>query len=167
MEKKEKIVYEKVSQIIDTISGEILEQQTEIVKTSQKEPDFIKLYLDTMLTFKKIKGISVDIIIAFSRYITYANNEDKQMQIILTKAVKEEIANELKIKMNMIDKYIKKCVDAGIFFKTKYRATYTVNPFLIAKGEWKNIKSLRAEFNFNDGSWSYIKGISENEDQNE
>ena len=31
-----------------------------------------------------------------------------------------------------------------------------VNPWLIARGEWKNISQLRTEFDFVNGKWQYV-----------
>lgn len=165
LEEKQKIIYEKEIDVIDTLTGEIITRTNEVVKTVEKEPPFIKLYLNTMLEFQGIKNISVDILISFCNYITYANN--KQMEIYFNKRNKEEIAKNHKMSVSMVNKYITKCIEANIFFKTDCRGVYLVNPFLIAKGEWKNIKLLRTEFDYCNGTWTLKKGISENENQQE
>jgi hypothetical protein len=154
--------YTRISNVIDVNTGEIISQESEEIKTIQKEPDFIKLYLNTVLTFNGIKNISIDFIMLLCNYVTYANDDHTQMKVVINKAIKDEMSKALDIKTNMIDKYIRKCVDSGILFKTEYRGTFVVNPFLIARGEWKNIKSLRTEFDYVNGTWKYIKRFEDN-----
>lgn len=60
------------------------------------------------------------------------------------------------ISISMINKYIRKMVEYGVLFKTEERGTYDVNPWLIARGEWKNISQLRTEFDFVNGKWQYV-----------
>lgn len=167
-------IAEKTLTILDVETGEIISQESEIIKTTQKEPDFIKVYLNAILTFSGIKNISSDFLLCLCNYITYANDEKTQMRIIINKMIKDEISQKLNIKVNMIEKYIRKCVESGILFKTEYRGSYIVNPFLFAKGEWKNIKSLQTEFDYINSTWKYVKRFktkeeseNENENQNE
>lgn len=156
---KDKIntVYERITTTVDGTTGELIEQTIESVKTTQKEPNFVKIYVDTILTFKGIKNISSDFLLSMCRYISYANDDKKQMQIIFNKIIKQQLADDCKISIDMVNKNIKKCVNAGILFKTEYRGFYIVNAFLFARGEWKNIKSLQAEFDFISGHWKYTK----------
>lgn len=159
-------IAEKTYVILDVETGEILSQESEIIKTRQKEPDFVKVYLNAILTFSGIKSISSDFLVCLCNYITYANDEKTQMRVIINKMIKDEMTQKLNIKINMIEKYIRKCVESGILFKTEYRGSYIVNPFLFAKGEWKNIKSLQTEFDYINGTWKYIKKFKIKDDEN-
>lgn len=69
------------------------------------------------------------------------------------KISRNAIAKYCDISESMIAKYIKRCVDATILFKTDARGIYEVNPWLIAKGKWENIKELQASFQFIKGKW--------------
>lgn len=158
-------IAERTNRIIDVNTGEIIREESEIIKTQQKEPDFIKIYFNTIMHFNGIKNISADFLILICNYITYANNKKEQMRCVLNKMARDEISKELKVTSSMIDKNIKKCIDAGILFKTDYRATYIVNPFLIARGEWKNIKSLQTEFDYINGTWKYIKQFKQDQEK--
>jgi hypothetical protein len=142
----------------------MLRTETEITKFAEKEPDYVKVYYKTVLAFKEIKNIPMDFLLQLCNYIGYADN-GKQMTIILNKMVKDQISENLGLCASMVDKNIKKCVDAGILFKTKYRGSFIVNPFMIARGEWKNIKTLRADFDFISGKFSYKKELDEDAPQ--
>lgn len=163
---KDKVVNiaEKTYTTLNVETGEIISQESEIIKTKQREPDFVKVYLNAVLTFSGIKNISSDFLLCLCNYITYANDEKTQMRIIINKMIKDEMVQKLHIKINMIEKYIRKCVESGILFKTEYRGSYIVNPFLFARGEWKNIKSLQTEFDYTNGTWKYVKRFKTKEE---
>ena len=125
-----------------------------------KEPPFIKLYLDEVSNFQKIKGINLDVLLSFCSYITYCNESKNQMQITFNKINKTEIAQKCGISVVMVNKNIKKFVDGGIFFKTDCRGVYIINPFLLAKGGWKNVKVIREQFQIVGSKWEKKKEFS-------
>ena len=151
---KEKNVafYTQEETVIDQTTGEVLSSiQKTIVKTSA-EPDFIKVYYETMMAFNRIHNIPVSFVLSLSRYIEWTN-EGKPMYISLNKRNKTEIANCCDVSLPQVDRYIKKSVDSGLLFRTQYRGSYEVNPFMIAKGKWESIKKLRSKFDYIDGKW--------------
>ena len=154
------LIFESVTRNIDFETGELVEEERQMIlrKKNIPEPNFIKIYLDCMLSFTGVKHIPSDLLMQLCKYVTYANNKCKQMYVKISKMERDEIASELEISDSMVKRHIRNCIDSGILFKSQYRACFVVNPFLIAKGEWSNIKELRAEFNFTSGTWKYIKG---------
>ena len=54
---KKVTVFEKVKTEVDTATGEIISETKEVVNKTSKEPDFIKIYYETMLAFNQIHGI--------------------------------------------------------------------------------------------------------------
>lgn len=145
------------------VKTENADVKREEMKETQKEPPFIKIYLDTARMFQGIKGINLNILISFCYYITYSNADKNQMQITFNKINKQEIAKTCEISVDMVNKNIKKFVDNGIFFKTECRGVYTVNPFLLAKGKWRNVQEFRSQFDFVDGEWTKQKEIKPKE----
>ena len=156
-------IYEKESNIIDAETGEILRQESEIIRKGSEEPDFIKLYYRTMLAFNGVRDIPLEFIVCLSGHISWSNN-GSAMIFLNNKFNRENICEACDIKEAMYKRYIARCKDNGILIPMKgYRGTYEVNPFFIAKGRWKSIKDLRAEFDFSEGKW--IRTIkSDNED---
>lgn len=144
--------FERISE-----NGEILYSEKEVYTKWEKEPDFIKVYYRTMLAYHNVTGISIDFICCLSKYVTYANKDKSQMKVYLNSGLKDDMCDSLGITMSMLNKILKKCIDLGILFKTERRGTFIVNPFIIAKGEWKNIRKLQCQFNFTDGKWTMIK----------
>lgn len=79
------------------------------------------------------------------------------------KTTRRAIADYCKCGDNWTAKLIKASVDNGILFKTEDRGTYEVNPWLIAKGRWENIKALQANFEFVSGKWQRIIAVDQEE----
>lgn len=121
-------------------------------------PNFIKVYLDCILTFNGGKYIPSDFLIELCKYVTYDNKKGEQMYVKIAKKERDEIASALGVADSTIKRHLKNCIDNGILFKYNRRAYFILNPFLIAKDEWSNINELKAEFNFISGTWKYIKG---------
>ena len=121
-------------------------------------PNFIKVYLDCILTFNGGKYIPSDFLIELCKYVTYDNKNGDQMYVKIAKKERDEIASALGVADSTIKRHLKNCIDNGILFKYNRRAYFILNPFLIAKDEWHNINELKAEFNFISGTWKYIKG---------
>ena len=121
-------------------------------------PDFIKVYLDCVLTFNGGKYIPSDFLIELCKYVTYDNKKGDQMYVKIAKNERAEIASVLGVSDTTIKRHLKNCIDNGILFRHNRRAYFILNPFLIAKDEWSNINKLKAEFNFISGTWKYIKG---------
>lgn len=121
-------------------------------------PNFIKVYLDCILTFTGGKYIPSDFLIELCKYVTYDNKKGEQMYVKIAKKERDEIASVLGVSDTTIKRHLKNCIDNGILFRYNRRAYFILNPFLIAKDEWHNINELKAEFNFTSGTWKYIKG---------
>lgn len=158
---KPKTIYSETQTIIDCETGEVKQIKENRVTKESTEPDFIKLYYKTFLAFNDIRDVPVDFIICLSEYMNYINS-DEPITITFNKYLKDKIMQKMQYKsISSVDKILKKAVDNGLLIKTEYRATYVVNPFMIAKGSWNNIKKLQAKFDFINNKW-IIKADEEN-----
>lgn len=133
------------------------------------EPDYIKIYVGTQLCLNSLDPNLAPIIIAFSPFMSYANDSQYTHMIMLSETVFEYVADYLKISYGRAKQMPRKLVDAGIFIpimkrvekdgiitQKKKRGQYFVNPWVVAKGSWKDIKKLRQEIDFVKGSSSYF-----------
>lgn len=145
-------VYENAQSIVDITTGEIIQQSYDSVSKTSTEPDFIKVYYQTMLAFNGIHDIPLEFILAIAEHVSWSN-EGSPLVFNNVKLTREQICNTCNIKESMYAKYISRCKDQSILIPTKYRGTFEVNPFFIARGKWDSIKKLRAEFCFTDGTW--------------
>ena len=89
--------------------------------------------------------------------MTWANDNTNRQIIIINKFVKEQVASKVGLKIDRINKILAEIVKSQIFMKMNgQRGVYIVNPYIIARGDWKSIKTLRAEFDFIEGSFKLI-----------
>lgn len=148
--------YEEDQMEIDTTTGELITHTQVKGRTLPKEPNYIKLYIDTMLSFQGIKDVSTDFIIAMSKCIIgYNNDSDTPLVFKSDKLTKQTIAKELNYNSEAsVNKQIKRLVDSGVLIKTSMRGVYYCNPWIIARGSWsRSVCGLRAHFNFANGEW--------------
>lgn len=135
---------------------------------SSKEPDYIKLYTDCQLVLNHLNVALSPYIVAFGKYMTWANEQHQNFRCIIqtTKIIRQAVATQLHVSDRQVQRAIKDLVDGEVFIpifteeinhktgeikKTRMRAAYFVNPWVISKGEWKDIKALRQEFEFVEG----------------
>lgn len=136
--------------VVDGESGEVVQQETQVTFRTT-EPDYVKLYIDAWCAFRDIKKVNSTFLYCILPYMTYA----EEGQIIgLTSLAKRRIARKLEWKeqyaLQNCAKELRKLCVAGILKKID-ASNFIVNPDLIGKGEWKDIKNLRATFVLSTG----------------
>lgn len=145
----------------------------------REEPDFIKLYLDHVLVHKDISIKMSPILFEICKLSTYADSQNGGMMIFLNKFTKEQIRNNLGYKsIKMVEKAIDNLFKNQIILR-KGRGAYILNPYFFGKGNWADIKKIRATIDFNSGEFTphlefdvrdnngkLLDGYIENEDGN-
>lgn len=133
-------------------TGEVIKQEktsnyiTKNTSLVEAEPEYIKLYTYTNTLFS-FMGINTDLtkyIIEISKYMTYAN---KGQTVTLTRFQKQEIADTLKVSLKRIDQIIAELVKNNIL-KRIQAGVFQVNPHIVSKGAWGEVKNLQAQFDF-------------------
>lgn len=155
--------YADTDYIIDSETGEIKTEILNFETNWLNENNYIKVYYDVILKFHDISSIPVGFICEIGQYVSYA---DKNMEIHFNPEIKERICEHLKISMSMVNKWIHRCVEVGILFKTRNRGSFLVNPFIIARGKLADIRNLQCNFSFMDGKWQ-IKRTELSDNRNE
>lgn len=160
---KQKVDRAVYTESIITQEGEVISSKT--VYKTQSEPDFIKLYIDCVFTVKGVrKGIN-PIFLAFLEHMSYAdvNDENGGQIIYVNKAMKMSIAKKLGLGIDSINKGLSELTKHGLFKRIDV-ATYQVNPNIVGRGEWKDIKNIRATFDF--GNKNIVAEIVKEEEEN-
>lgn len=149
MKTEEKVTY--VRTVVNHISGEIMEE--EWIHKRGSEPPFIKLYLDCLCNFKGLSKSLNPILFEFLKYMTYANTDDPNggQIIYLNAALKKNIATATEKTVKRIEQAITDFVKTGVFARIA-TSTYQVSADLFGKGDWKDIKNIRATFDFGKGT---------------
>lgn len=121
-------------QTVDILTGEVIKTYSESVV--QKEPDYVKLYLESITKLNDVQGWTDPILHELLRLMNYGN------EIVLNAAVKKRMALGLKISTRTIDNALSMLVKKNIIFRVD-TGLYKGNPFLFGKGEWRDIRELR------------------------
>lgn len=141
--------YRHDTEVFDVDTGEIFRETKYSVSAVNNEDDYIKVYryLNTVFAFKGIEKKLIPTLMEISNYASYA---DKGQRVILVKQIKEQICKALGIGVPEINKHITALKKADVL-RPVGRAVYAVNPFIVGRGKWSDIKELRAQFDYNSG----------------
>lgn len=141
-------------QVIDQETGEIIYTKTNI--QFDREPDFVKLYLDCLGVFISNAGLNNslnDMLLAVLKHMTYASQEQI---VILNSYIKNAICKETGKSMKRLNQAITIWVKEKVLIRVG-RGVYKVNPYIFGRGDWRDISKLRATFNFTDGTIETVK----------
>lgn len=164
-EQGRKAVFEKINQVTDMTTGEVVREESEVMLPKESEPEYIKLYLDCVCTFKGLNKALSPILIAFCSYMTWADSKHEKQVIFMNSYTKEQVGNDVGVTVDRVNQALRDITKADIFRKIQgKRGVYEVNPYIIARGKWSDIKNLRANFDFMKGT---IEPIIEEECINE
>lgn len=139
----------QTSTLVETENETKKTTRTEKVYIAQ-EPEYIKLYLDTLLTFKELPKNMSPLLWELLKLMSFADPTKKHggQLIQVTGFIKKEIAEQLNIKVNTIEHGLIKLKKSGII-KQLGSGVYQANPHMFGRGEWLDIKTIRATFDFN------------------
>ena len=133
----------------------------------QAEPDYIKVYTNAMLALRNIPVGLGSYILAFANYMTYANDNVSKCQISTDELVRRGVAKQLGVSDSSVKKAIGKLKEAEVFIpieleeevlnkktgkieikRKELQGKYFVNPWVVSRGKWEDIRKLRGEFTF-------------------
>lgn len=160
---KKNLTRESIHTEVDLQTKEIKRVIERGTITYEAEPEYIKLYTGFQLLFNNLDPSLSPYIIAFGAYMTYANHKDAMYRLTVRtdKMARLYVSDVCGVGDDRVKQVIRKLVDAHIFIpivytdngnKKRMRGVYYVNPWVMAKGEWKDIKALRSEFEFVTGA---------------
>lgn len=162
--KTKKVLMEKGEVHYDSMTGEVITATHAYTAKIDAEPNYIKIYTDCMLVFNDIDVALSPYIIAFGAHMTYANSDrnDYRCTVRTDELTRSDVATRLGVSDQRVKQAIKTLIDAGIFIPIeingkKKRGIYYVNPWVIGKGDWRDIRQLRGEFEFTNNKASVLK----------
>ena len=97
----------------------------------------MKLYLQDIAYLHGLPASAKDIMGELLQYVSYGTQE-----IVLNKAIKDRIAANINTSVKTVDNRLQELVKVGIIDRVAV-GTYTLNPYLFGKGDWKTISELR------------------------
>lgn len=145
-----------ISKTVVNEDGQITHQEEDKIINWGTEPNYIKVYLDTILYVKDLpKGLN-SILYAFLKRMSYGN------QLVFNAALKRQIAKELGLSLSSINNAISKFVKGELLFRED-TGLYKVNPHLFGKGDWKDIAKIRLEVVFDSTGKTIMSEIERKE----
>lgn len=140
----------KETERIDPVTGEVTDIIREInatsISRSFKEPNFVKVYYDTLLaTIGENRSPLSDFLIAIGKHMVI---EDGMQVVQLTKFTKEMIAREIGKSPDRVKGYIAECVKLNLLYKigTPRSAIYAVSPFIMSKSKPQDVIALQMNY---------------------
>ena len=137
-----------VERTVDLSTGEVVsETATSTITEADDEPDYVKLYVSAWVAFKNVKGVNTSLVVQLLPFMAYA---DKRQVLFLNSAVKRMIARRLgwsePTALKRFAAELRKLENAKILIHAD-RDMWVVNPELVGRGSWRDIRQLRATFN--------------------
>lgn len=147
MENK-KIYQSETNTIIDHETGEIKTVEHNQKSYVEREPDYVKLYLQDIARLKDLSPSASSLMTLIIKSMGYNN------LFFAFKPLKDMFCEELKMPINTLNKQIERLKVSGILLPLpNKRGCYLVDPNLFARGSWNNIKQLRLVIDYNiDGT---------------
>lgn len=146
---KPTLVFDHQETVVDGETG-VIHSQSRTTKSviAGKEPNYVKLYLDDISYLHNMQPAISNVLYELLKRATYAG-DNNGMMIYPIKSMKEDIANELNIKLQSVNNAITKLVKGHVLIP-QARATYQFNPWLFGKGDWKDIAKLRLTIDYSN-----------------
>lgn len=134
--------------VVDKETGEIISTTEASSYHVEREPDYIKLYLQDVLYLSDMPASLNATAMALLKRITYANSEYGNC-VVLAPIIRESIREELGLKTTQsVSNNINKLVRGNILTRIDTNV-YRFNPYLFGRGEWADIQSLRLNVEYN------------------
>lgn len=153
---------------IDYKTGELKESTEAVSINYGSEPDFIKLYLNTIMYLEDMpQGIS-NVLMCILKRIPYMDEEDQS--VYLPSEVKKRIAKKIGKSEQYVSDSITALIKGKILFRvgSKHSTCYQVNPHIFGRGHWKDIKKLQLHINFESTGttfWTEVQNFGKEEER--
>lgn len=158
----------KTVNFLDGKTGEIITSHEAITINYGSEPDFIKLYLNTIMYISDMpQGIS-NVLMCILKRVPYMDEDDQS--VYLPGEVKKRIAKKIGKSEQYVSDAITALVKGKILFRigSKHSTCYQINPHIFGRGHWKDIKKLQLHIDFDATGttfWTEVKNQGK-EDEN-
>ena len=145
--KKDKVVKETiVTEKVDGTTGEFMSSESKKTYSVAKEPNFVKLYMSDLASIYQLPKSSILVLLSLLSHTAYA---DEGQIVTINSYTKKQIlfANKEIGSTQTINNAVSHLKKIGILNQVD-RATYKLNPYIIGKGEWRDILNLRLTINY-------------------
>ena len=137
-------------EVVDDLTGELMLSQTDTTTRSisfESEPEYIKMYLKTIGAFVDIRDTSLRLFYELTKRMEYA---DREQLVYLNPVLRKKIQETMGVRRSAFDKALRELRDRNIIKKVSNN-TFAINPDYVGRGKWRDIRKLRATFDFITG----------------
>ena len=152
---KKKILTQSVEHVhTDHDTGEVTKTHSQNVSAFEKEPPYVKLYLQDIGQLNGLTPTEQDLVHELVFNMGYNN------VVPSYKPIKESIAEKLGVSLSAINKGIQSLYEKGILIR-KARGFYIMDPNLFGRGSWQDISKIKMTIEYNqDGTKSISTSVS-------
>ena len=136
-------INQQVDRIIDSETGEVIQQDRKESLAVGKEPNYYKVYINDLANLQGLNPTEKMVFEMLSANMTFDN------LIVLIKPIKEKLVKITGKEFETIKKAIQGLAKKKVLLKEE-RACYRVNPKYVAKGKWEDIKALRLVIEYSE-----------------
>ena len=159
-------INQKTVETVVTENGELKHHQENYLIQYESEPNYVKLYLDTVLYLSDLPKGYNGILLGILKYMTYSNptNVHGGQVIYFNSEMKRNIAEELSVSVQRVNQAISDFTKGKILERVG-TGTYRVNPYLFGKGDWQDIAEIRMKVTFNAEGKTVMSEIEKYEER--
>ena len=134
-----KVLYKRITESIDSSTGELDRYEEESVARFNSEPPYVKMYLDDICALVSVPNSLRNVLVLCLRKLDYEG------YITLSTRYRKQMCAELGIKDPTLRNKLYGLSKKGFIFSVG-GGEFKANPNLFARGEWKNIIEQRKAF---------------------
>ena len=129
----------------DLTTGEAVELDASFYYKT--DPSYVKWYTGCVSKVPALKNGLPGVFCMLLPYIKYADAEDDfgGMYVMVDKTLKSRIAEQLEISFNRVEHTLHDLTKSGVL-KRVCMGRYQVNPYIMGKGAWLDIKQVQKQF---------------------
>ena len=143
-----KIKSVKTTTVVEKTAVSVVEEHEVVSVNYSSEPDYIKIYLNTIMYLVDIPmGVS-DVMKCVLMQLPYAS--DEVPLVVLNGFMKKMFAKKIGKSEQFVSDSITKLVKGKLLFRVggPHSATFQVNPHVFGRGKWEDIKKLQLNVAF-------------------
>lgn len=147
---KRTVVQSSETLMTDCTDGtpKVVASEKSVTYAVESEPAFVKLYLKEILYFQSVPENTLPVLLALMKRLPYADDDP---YISITKRVKNNISEKTKLSYRTVERAITNLVRGHVLIRdtsSPRSANYKFNPYVVARGEWKDIKHIQLTFGY-------------------
>ena len=136
---KTSITLQEEIKSVDHKTGEITLEVSKKTFKVDKEPSFVKLYVDDVAKLYSLPKGSNNVLYAFLQRMGYDG------LVVINTSIKRMIAKDLGVSVSHISNSITKFIEADVMARTDI-GIFILNPSLFAKGLWADVRKHRIDY---------------------